>query len=70
MWVIVASKSAGSISWPWEAPAALEIVSFIRVPPKSLHPAASNLAPPSRPSFTQEAWMLGIRPSRARRATA
>ena len=46
------------------------MLSFMRVPPMSLQPAFSRLAPPSRPSFTHEAWMFGMRPSNAMRATA
>ena len=38
---IAASISSGGISWPWLAPAAREIDSFISVPPRSLAPARS-----------------------------
>ena len=57
-------------NWPCAAPAAREMLSFMSVPPMSLQPASSSLAPPSRPSFTQLAWMFGMSPSNAMRATA
>ena len=67
---IAASSSSGVASWPCAAPEAREMFSSMRVPPKSLHPASSRRAPPSRPSFTHEAWMLSISPSSAIRPTA
>ncbi len=36
----------------------------------SLQPACRRVAPPSSPSFTHDAWMLGMRPSNAMRPTA
>ncbi len=46
------------------------MLSFISVPPMSLHPASNMRAPPGRPSLTQLAWMFGMSPSKAIRATA
>ena len=49
---------SGGHSWPWLAPAARLIDSFMSVPPRSLTPASSSARAPSGPSFTQEAWMF------------
>src|SRR5262249_15032545 len=68
--VIAAWSSSGVASWPWAAPLAREMFSSMSVPPRSLQPAARRRAPPSRPSLTHEAWMLGMSPSKAILATA
>ena len=62
--------SSGGISWPKLAPAAREMLSFISVPPMSLHPALRQAAAPSGPSLTHEHWMLGMTGWSAKRATA
>ena len=41
-------------------PAAREIDSFMRVPPRSLAPACKQARAPSTPSLTHEAWMFVI----------
>ena len=51
---------SGGHSWPWLAPAAREIDSFMSVPPRSFTPAPSSTPAPSGPSFTHDAWMLGM----------
>ena len=66
---MAASSSSAVTSSPCDAPDERLMLSFMRVPPMSLQPACSRFAPPSSPSFTQEAWMLGMRPSKAMRAT-
>lgn len=43
------------VELPWDAPAARVILSFIREPPMSLHPAASRAFAPPGPIFTQDA---------------
>ena len=67
---IASSIRSGGSSWPWLAPAAREIYSFISVPPRSLTPARSAAAAPSSPSFTQDAWTFVIQGCSASRATA
>ena len=42
------------------APAEVEMLSLISVPPRSLTPAVSSSWDIRLPSFTQDAWMLGI----------
>lgn len=47
-----------------------EMVSSIRVPPRSLAPERSMSAAPSVPSFTQLVWMLVMCGCSSRRAIA
>lgn len=42
---------------PCAAPAARVILSFIREPPMSLHPAAKSAWAPPGPIFTHDAWL-------------
>lgn len=51
-------------------PAIREIVSSIRVPPRSLAPPCSIACVPATPSLTQLVWMLSIRPCSMIRASA
>ena len=55
---------------PCSDPAIREMVSSISVPPRSLQPPLSIASVPSSPSFTQEHWMLAIRPCSSSRAIA
>ncbi len=48
----------GTVSLPCLAPAALVIDSFIKEPPKSLQPTASNDCAPPGPIFTHDAFEL------------
>src|SRR5207253_10777703 len=54
----MARKAASSMRWPCEAPAAREMFSSIKVPPRSLAPARRAWAAPSAPIFTHETWMF------------
>src|SRR5262245_21294404 len=67
---ISASRTVGGISCPWSAPAAREILSFIRVPPQSFAPAARHALAPAGPSFTHDTWILLTSGCSASRATA
>ena len=53
-------KPSASIIWPWLAPAAREMFSSMRVPPRSLTPARRIWRTPSAPIFTQLTWMLSM----------
>ena len=55
---------------PLSEPAIREMVSSISVPPRSLQPPWSIATVPSSPSFTQEHWMLSIRPCSSSRDMA
>lgn len=59
----MARKSSSSRPWPWAAPAAREMLSFMSVPPRSFTPAERSWRAPRNPSLTHEAWMLGMEPS-------
>src|SRR5581483_3492542 len=65
-----ARRSASSMPWPCDAPAAREMFSFINVPPRSLTPARSSCCAPARPSLTHDACTLSMSPWYAMRATA
>src|SRR5262247_3526473 len=51
-------SSAGPTSWPYWAPADVEMDSLIKVPPRSLAPASSRSWASLGPSLTQDDWML------------
>ena len=48
------------MSCPCMAPAEVEMLSLISVPPRSFTPAVRRSWDIRLPSFTQDAWMLGI----------
>ena len=51
-------SSAGPTSWPYWAPADVEMDSLMSVPPRSLAPAARRHWAIFGPSLTHEDWML------------
>ena len=51
-------SAAGVWSWPYVAPAAVEMLSLMSVPPKSLAPHESSHCAWRIPSFTQETCRL------------
>ena len=59
---IISTISASVISCPFFDPAAREILSFIKVPPKSLAPIDSRFCAFSAPNFVQETCILSINP--------
>src|SRR5947209_8269317 len=63
-------SSAGPTSWPYCAPADVEIDSLISVPPRSLAPADRSSCASFGPSLTQEAWMFRKVGPSIRRASA
>src|SRR2546425_9746418 len=63
-------SSAGPTSWPYCAPADVEIDSLIRVPPRSLAPADRSSCASFGPSLTQEDWMFRKVGPSIRRASA
>src|SRR5438132_930883 len=63
-------SSAGPTSWPYCAPADVEIDSLIRVPPRSLAPAPRSSCASFGPSFTLDDWMLRKVAPSIRRASA
>ena len=56
----MARKPSSSMPWPWVAPAARLMFSSISVPPRSLPPASRSWRAPAAPSFTHDAWTLGM----------
>lgn len=62
--------SSGPSSWPSPPPAARVMLSFINVPPRSLHPASRQAAALSRPIFTQDTCTLRTWGRSASRPTA
>ncbi len=65
-----AIRSLTDLYDPYDEPAMREIVSSMRVPPRSLAPERSISAAPSVPSLTQLVWMLGMCGCRRSRAIA
>ena len=53
-------NSPGSTDSPKSAPAALEMLSSISVPEKSLAPACRHASAPGNPSFTQDTCRFGM----------
>ena len=51
-------RAAGVWSWPCAAPADVEMLSLMSVPPKSLAPHERSHCAWRIPSFTQETWRL------------
>ena len=66
----IATSSSTDFADPFSEPAILEMVSSIRVPPRSLAPPLSITWVRSTPSFTQLVWMLEILPCNMIRASA
>ena len=63
-------SAAGDWSCPCAAPAAVEMLSLMSVPPKSFAPHESSHCACRIPSFTQETWRLRIVLPSIRRAIA